>query len=295
MKNTAVFLLSLLMYHSTSYASITPTDVYHQANLVQTQITALKEKYSAKFKPRIPGIQIGKTPLHAYGKGLELLEKIQRYQEQHEMTQLVLPQLPSNPVKPADVLALLQEAQAQLTELLADGGISVDLGSVPLQSLTRTPSDVYEKIWQASYTMDALVEPIKPADVMRNTNMIEEALLAIAKKRGLQLSFPSPQKFTSKKPVDVNLQYYKLLYKVASLERKLQLKPLIVPSFPAGKIKPEDTYDSTGNILADLTRIAIKLNIPAVKRQTVPSGRITPNDVYAQIFRLNSGAQQLVD
>lgn len=291
----AFFFISFFCFHTISHASTTPSDVYHQASLVHAQVIALKKQQAPAFQSRVPGIQVGKTPLHAYGKSLELMEKILRYQEQHNLAQLKLPELPSQQVRPADVLGLLLQAQRQLDIVLADSHLNVDTVAVKRDLIARTPSDVYEKIWQISYVMDALVEPIKPADVMRNAQMIEEALVAIADRQGRKIDLPKASLISDKTPQDVNLQFYKLLYKIAKLERSLQLKPLIVPSFPAGKIKPEDTYDTTGNILADLTRISIKLNIPAIKRKNIPRGKVTPSDVYAQIVRLNAGAQQLID
>ncbi|MGB1238783.1 MAG: hypothetical protein ACPG4U_11275 [Pseudomonadales bacterium] len=295
MRKITLLLILAGAYMSPSFAAVTPTDVYHQATLINTQINALKKANAPNFQPRVPGIQLGKTPLHVYGKSLELMEKIQRYQVQHQLPQLTLPQLPSKRVKPKSVLKLLEQTQVQLDSILRANNIAVDLTAIKAQTKSRTPSDVYEKIWQASFAMDALVAAIKPADVMRNAHMIEAALVQVAERRGRKMSLPAIQQFSGKKPADVTLQLHKLLYRLAKLERKLKLKPLIVPAFPAGKIKPEDAYDVTGNVLADLTRIAIKLKIPAVERQPVPSGKITPNNVYAQIVRLNAGAQQLID
>lgn len=295
MKRIVALLISFYACFNLSYAAVSPTDVYQQASLVNLQIEALKERSAPNYTPRIPGIQLGKTPLHVYGKGLELMEKVQHYQAQHNLPLLSLAELPSKRVKPANVLALLEEVEEQLSVILKSNNIAIDLTAIKAPTKSRTPSDVYEKIWQASYQMDALVSPIKPADVMRNANMIEQALLQIAKRKSRSINFPARQTYKDKKPVDVTIQLHKLLYKLAIYERKLKLKPLIVPVFPAGKIKPEDAYDATGNVLADLTRIAIKLKIDAVKRLPIPSGKITPNDVYAQIVRLNAGAQQLID
>jgi len=143
--------------------------------------------------------------------------------------------------------------------------------------------------------MDSLVEPIKPADVLRNTLMIEQGLQEIAKKRNTAIVFPALQSFSNKKPVDVTIQLYKLLYKVAKLEIKIKLKPLLVPAFPEGKVLPEDAFDASGNVIADLTRIAVKLKIAPVKSMEQITAKVTPGDVYAQVVRLNQGIELLIN
>ncbi|MGB1238786.1 MAG: hypothetical protein ACPG4U_11290 [Pseudomonadales bacterium] len=276
-------------------SAVTPTDVFLKASEVTEQVAALKALRAKDFQPRVPGIQVGKTPLHAYGKALELLEKIQRYQREQQAPELKLPELPQRQVKPADVLSLMSLAQRELSVLQQRQNMSLSVFKAPAASMAKTPSDVYEQIWQASYLMDAMVEPIKPAHVMRNVDMIAQGLARIAAKMERSIELPSAQTYTTKKPVDVTIQLYKLLYKLALLERKMSLKPLLVPVFPAGKIKPEDAYDATGNVLADVTRITVKLDLPSVKRPPTPQGKITPNDVYAQVVRLNQTAAQLID
>ncbi|MEH6445225.1 MAG: hypothetical protein V7784_15125 [Oceanospirillaceae bacterium] len=294
MHNIKIVLLILLLVPKYSFA-ITPTDVYQQVEVVISEIAALKKHSKINEKSRIPGIQVGKAPLHSYAKALELLEKIQRYQVQHQLTPLKLPELPSITVKPTDVMVILKFAGQELERIHKKLNVNVQGEEIATQTTSKTPSDVYEAIWQASYMMDSLVSPIKPADVLRNISMIEQALIQIAKSKRKTLKFPRALSYTTKKPVDVSIQLYKLLYTIARLERQLEIKPLIVPTFPAGKIKPEDAYDVTGNVLADLTRIAVKLNIPAVKRLPIPINKVSPNDVYAQAVRMNAAARQLID
>lgn len=294
MSKRIVTLLMLSVVSTTSFAT-TPSDVHKKVMGVIGQIEALKDHLGVQSTARTPGIQIGKTPLHAYAKGLELLEKIRRYQVQHDYAPLPLPQLPSELVKPANVLQIIQVAENAIGQINRKLDVPAVKGVGEVSAIAKTPSDVYEKIWRASFLMDTLVAPIKPANVLRNVSMIEMGLTQIAQRLDKDMILPAAQDYQSKKPVDVNIQLYRLLYKLARLERSMQLKPLIVPAFPAGKIKPEDAYDATGNVLADLTRIAVKLKIPAVKRLPLPLGKVSPNDVYAQVSRLNSGLQQLLD
>lgn len=286
-----VCLISVLIYSSKSYA-VSPADVFHQVRLINVEIEALKQQKAPDKAIRVPGIQIGKTAVHAYTKGLELLEKIQRYQRRYQLPLLTIPDFPKKRVKSKHLLALMTFTEQEIKKITAP--LNLKTATVKADKKSKTASDVYELIWRGSYIMDALIEPIKPADVIRNGLMIESGLIAIGKKLNKDVVLPAAKSYTDKKPVDVTIQLYKMLYTLAKLERKLKLKPLIVPVFPAGEIKPEDAYDASGNVLSDISRILIKLKIDSVKRIDVPQVKVTPNDVYAQVERLNSAAQSLL-
>ena len=124
--------------------------------------------------------------------------------------------------------------------------------------------------------------------------MIESGLIDIAERSNKPLVIPQLRTFQAKKSVDVTIALYKLLYKVALLERKLKLKPLVVPAFPVGDIKSSDAFDASGNVIADLTRIALKLKIPPITIESTTIGVVTTNDVYAEVIRLNQSVEFLL-
>jgi hypothetical protein len=288
---TFLLLFLSVLFSVNSYA-VSISDVYQQVRLTEQNISLLKSHYAPDKNIRVPGIQVGKTAMHAYIKGLELLEKIQKYQLQNGLSALVMPDLPKKRVKSKHLMPIVTLAFNE-TKKLTDSAKLVTKAVAPL-TYSKTSSDLYEKIWQASYLMDALIEPIKPADVLRNALMIEEGLKDIAKKRNVDITFPQLQSFTDKKPVDVTIQLYKLLYKIAKLEIKVKIKPLLVPAFPEGNVLPEDAFDATGNVIADLTRIAVKLKIAPVRTIDAIAANVTPTDVYAQVVRLNQGIESLL-
>jgi hypothetical protein len=291
-KHPTILLLYFTVLFSVNSYAVSIADVYQQVRFTEQNIFLLKSHYAPDKNIRVPGIQVGKTAMHAYIKGLELLEKIQKYQIQNSLPTLTIPDLPKKRVKSKHLMPIVTLAFNE-TKKLTDSAKLVTKEIAPLTS-SKTSSDLYEKIWQASYLMDALIEPIKPADVLRNALMIEEGLKDIAKKRNVEIAFPQLQSFVDKRPVDVTIQLYKLLYKIAKLEIKVKIKPLLVPAFPEGKVLPEDAFDATGNVIADLTRIAVKLKIAPVKSMNAVVGKVTPTDVYAQVVRLNQGIEFLL-
>jgi len=291
--NCLKHLAFLLLFCSVNSHALSIADVYQQVRLTEQNISLLKSHYAPDKTTRVPGIQVGKTSMHAYIKALELLEKIKRYQGQNGLPTIEIPSLPTKRVKSKHLMSIVMLAFDETKKLTQ----SLNLTAKELEPLTssKTSSDLYEELWQASYLMDSLVEPIKPADVLRNTLMIEQGLQEIAKKRNTAIVFPALQSFSNKKPVDVTIQLYKLLYKVAKLEIKIKLKPLLVPAFPEGKVLPEDAFDASGNVIADLTRIAVKLKIAPVKSMKQITAKVTPGDVYAQVVRLNQGIELLIN
>lgn len=290
-----LYLFSIALFIPNLSFAVTPNEVYANVEIVVAKIKVVRSSANSSGKVRVPGIQVGKKPSHAYGKAIELLEKISRFQTQNNIATLKLPEFLDSKIKPENVLMLVQLAGQELSKIIDHKGLEYREKHEEEITHNKTPSDVYELIWQASYLMDTLIPAIAPADVLRNITMIEQGLINIAKARGKQLAFPKALVFTDKKPVDVSIQLYKLLYTLAKFERKIEIPPLIVPTFPAGNIKPEDTYDVTGNVLADLARISVKLRIDVVKRSKTSNKKVTPNEVYAQALRINVAAKQLLN
>ncbi|MCJ8298325.1 MAG: hypothetical protein MJK13_05220 [Pseudomonadales bacterium] len=286
------FVFLMLLLPLPTYA-VSISDVYHKVRIVIAELDTLKMHYAPNTPTRTPGIQVGKTSVHAYTKGLELLEKIQRFQQQNNLSTLQIPKLPSKRVKSKNVLVIIDQAEQEIGKIVQS--LNLTVAQVTPAKSSKTASDVYQKIWRASYLMDALVEPVAPAAVMRNALMIEQGLIVIAERMNKPMQLPGLQSVSDKTPQDVTIQLFKLLYKLALIERKLKLKPLVVPAFPVGDIKPEDAYDATGNVIADVTRITLKLKIAPMTRREIPQGKISPSDVYAQIVRLNRGAQILLE
>jgi hypothetical protein len=292
--NTPQRLLAILCLLSISGFSnaLSLADVDHQIQIAYAEVLALKKSKANDKSVRVPGIQVGKTPLHAYAKGLELLEKIQKYQIQNSLSALELPNLPIKKVRSKNVMAIAMLAQTQLNAI--NQSLNIAAESIKKDDSSKTASDLYEHIWQTSFVMDTLIDPIKPADVLRNVKMAENGLAAIAKKKNKDYQVPALQNFDGKKPVDVTIGLFKLLYKLAELERKFKIKPLVVPAFPTGNIKPEDAYEASGSVIADLTRIALKLKIAPVSRIENITENITPSTVYAHVYRLNQSANLLL-
>lgn len=262
----------------------TPNHVFQVAENVAANIERIRLHQGITAEARTPGVQIAKTPIHAYTKALEVFGKVRRYQQAQGWSVSPLPNLPNKKVTPADVLILVDKVSAELVKINSKLGITFSPSAkLPVG---KTPSDVYEKLWQSSYLLDELAGSISPVFVHRNTMRIEQALITLANKLNKNTQIEMPVKTQGKKPIDANIEGFKVLYQLVELEKQLELPPLRVPSFPAGKVSPSDVYDTTNNIIAELTRINVKLQLPEVPVVALSESQITPNDVVYQFNKI---------
>lgn len=283
--------LSFTLLMSDVTLAKTPRDVYAEVDLLVQDINALREKNGVSQKVRSPGVQIAKTPLHVYTKGIEILDKVNRYRQANGLPLNVQSSLPQKNVVPAMVHELVVSIRKTLTNS-NNPSQHISMDKFPLGI---TPSDVYEYMWYASYLMDGLAGTIKPNLVYRNVERIELSLEKLARKMGVRLNKIEEASINGKKPIDVNIEAFKVLFKIALLEKKLGVSSVRVPSFPSGNITPSDVYDTTNNIIAELVRINIKLNLVGIPEGTLPNKPISPNNVYAKVQVVSNMLDQLIN
>ena len=262
----------------------TPNEVYRSTSNLISSIEQIRLNQNITSIAKKPGVQIAKTPIHAYTKALEVFEKVIRFKESKNWSHSNLPQLPQQNVTPEDVLSVINGILKELEDVNQKLGIDFNTNT-PLPE-GKTPSDVYENLWKASYLFDDLVGSIGPEYVYRNTVRIEKALQKIAKKLNKSTVIIDPTIIQKQKPIDANISGYKVLYKLAVLEKELGLIAVRVSGFPAGKITPSDVYDTTNNIIAELTRINVHLNLPSVPDVDLSTEKITPSNVVFQFKKI---------
>jgi len=275
------FALGLSSFH---VAAHTPNHVYQAVDNLAHNINSVRRHLKVNETAREPGVQIAKTPLHAYTKGLEVYEKVIRFKQTRNLSSAPLPSLPTQKVTPSDVLVLVESIEAELKAVTDQLGL--EFKEPAPYPYAKTPSDVYENIWRTSYLLDGLTGAISPKDVYQNTLRIEEALNRIAANMSIAMPKEEPELPQGKSPVDANIEGFKVLYKLVALEKKLHMTPLRVSGFPAGNISPSDVYDTTNNIITELTRINIALSLPAAANAPVIKDNVTPNHVVQKFKKI---------
>lgn len=288
-----ILLFTCFIGHAQSANTISPSHVYQNTEKLVAEVNLLRNHKNKTELARTAGVQIKKTPLHVYGKCIEVVEKVIRLQEIAGTKKSVLPVIPMRAVKPAEVFACTSTALEGLIAIKNKWNITENASEPPFVE-GKTPSHVYRNMWQVSYLLDALVGQISPSNVFRNAQLVQEELKIIAKTQGLKLSGTTPASIDGKVPRDVLLQCFKGLTKLKKVARQLGLKGIKVPKVPSGtKILPSDVYDCTNMHLAELHSLKLHLNLTERSQPVaVPSGK-TPSDVYAQMVLINEFLTQL--
>lgn len=274
----------------------TPSHVFQNAERLILEIKLIRKNQNLNTKTRDPGVQFNKLPIHVYGKGLEVFQKIADLQKKAGLNPSRVPTIPTRKITPSDVFSLVSKLNSAILKVKKTWGISKKIKQ-PRLIKGKVPSDAYQNLWRASFALDGLIPQLKPGHVYRNADYLMDELEIIRQKMG-KSSFSSnsnaqggDRKIT---PKDVLVEAYKNLYRVGKLQRKLGITPFTPPNFPIGKITPSDPFDATSMMLAELVRIKIKLKIKQnYTKRDVPPGK-TPGDVLFRVVDVGSAVGQLV-
>jgi len=278
-------LLSLVIL-STSLLAIkqkTPSDVYAQAYLLKQKLIYLRTQSNIDDKFPSVGKQKAKAPRHVLQKALEVLSKINRYRINHQYGQISIPSYPSRKITPSDVYIYTKRLNEEISPFCENDFLK----KLKIQTFkNKTPSDVYEILWNVSLGFDKLlgIGGFTPTDVYEQS----ETIVAIAKfLRQSQGEFDQIKKPLLKKGLHPNHALntsYKLLDKIAKVQKKLWLKPTKVPKKVYKVITPTQVYDSLQNIIAELQRLKTRLGLERYFEVKHITEDKTPSDVVANLL-----------
>lgn len=253
-----VFWMSLLALPAVA-SDITPSHVFQKAVMLERNIQKLRETEKITDAPKVPSVQVGKLPIHVFSKALEVRQKIARLQAKYGLSVMADKSIPLRKISPADAFEVVDEIALAMTRVLSHKNIALDTSEITFEE-GKTPSNTYEKLWQISYLLDALVGPIDPKSVYANLMVASADLKLIADKLGKPLATGAQPDMTTL-PHHSNIEGFKNLYRLAKFERKLGISAVRVADFPIGKIEPSDVYDTIKNISVELIRIKVRLDI----------------------------------
>ncbi len=289
---TVLLLGATLTARSAEPVKITPSHVFQLTEEIFLLGKQIRNHAGISTSWRVPGVQSGKMPIHVYGKGIEVAEKVARIQQESGLIPMAVQAIPLRKVTPAEVFGAMVKIREGLQQVAEKRNITASIDTVPLVP-GKTPSDVYSNVWRTSYLLDALAGPLNPSKVFRNVKVIQEEIKQIAARLQKSTAVTEVSRIDGKRPEDVNIVAFRALYRVALLQRKLGMKVLDAPRFPSGKITPSDVYDSTNLIKAELVRIKVDQGVTTPQAEVPEESGKTPSDVYQQMRRVEMMLQQL--
>jgi hypothetical protein len=260
--------------------SLTPSHVFQSAERIFREVELIREHEGVTDETREPGTQVNKVPLDVYQKAVELMDKVSRYQASLGMEPMAVQELPFNQLTPQIVRSATEYVLANIRRVKSELGIEEQIEE-PSFKPGKTPSDVYELLWRSSYMLDGLVGSLEPSDVFAKETRIHRELRLIAERLEIGTLATSTESVSGKQPRDVLMENYVNMYKIARIQRALNMQPFYVPPLPGGEIRPANVYDTALVILGQLHRIKFANGIEERRPEPEVTEEKTPSDVYA--------------
>jgi len=275
--------LFILITTSLSQEVKTPSDVYSQAYLLKQKVIYLREK--AGIESLFPTVknQKNKSPSHVLQKSLEVLSKINKYRINNNYGEISVPSYPSRKITPSDVYIYTKRLNNELSPFC-----DIDfLNKLKIKRfINKTPSDVYKVLWEVSLGFDKIlgIGGFTPTDVY------EQSLKIVAISKFLRQSQGNFDEIIIKN-VQKGLQpnhalntSYILLAKISKIEKKLWIKPAVVPKKVYKVTTPTQVYDSLQNIIAELQRLKTRLGLERYFEIQKVTNDKTPSDVVRNLL-----------
>jgi hypothetical protein len=274
---------------------IIPSNVFRYTELIIEEINILKSVLTMDVEAYEPDYSAGKSPIHVYSKGLEVLEKVARTQKKLGITPIIkVGEIPIKTINPADVFKLSKIILGELRNIKQHLFLNEKSKNIALVT-GKVPSDVYHNFWKASYILDLLSkQPITPNDVHRNVLYITDEIQLIGAKLKIPLSHQKPAIKLKKTPKNITQQALLTLHKIANLQKQLDMKMGFIPEISLARIRPSDVYDLSNIILAELVRIKVRLNIQSPRGQRKLSKEKTSRNVFSQMLLINNNLSSIV-
>ncbi|MGB1236626.1 MAG: hypothetical protein ACPG4U_00370 [Pseudomonadales bacterium] len=264
-----------------SASQVTPSHVFQLSEQLLSDIELIRHAQGIYSQAKEPEVQIDKVPLQVYVKSLEVRTKVIYLQRKFSQQPLAVKEVPLRALHSQDVFNSVTSLLEALQPIKAK--LKIENSAQAPYVAGKTPANVYENLWQASYSLDELVGSISPNLVYRNMLYALEDTKMLAASLNVTLNDQVPPVTENVKPIAPNIEGYKNLYRLARIERKLSLPAVGVRPFPSGEISPSDVFDTTNNILAELARLKVARAVTEPHGAlALPSGK-RPADVLEKM------------
>ncbi len=270
-------------------ANKTPSDVFLVTEQIVLEVQHLRNKLGTTGTPRIPDVQVYKTPLHVYGKSLEVLKKLASINNDAIFTQTI----PLRKITLGDVfgqaeLILKQVHKIQQQKSIGQAGVDA------IYVDGKSPSNVYENLWKVSFMLDFLAKKITPTDVYYHVLEASVQIKDMAQQISVSTTSNLPKTDAEITPDQVLLQGYLNVHQIVEFQKKIGLKPFRVPSYPIGKLTRSDVYDSVSMLIAEIARIKIHLKLQSNAEKPKPTSDKKRSDVLSAMLSIEKNINALV-
>ena len=265
---------------------ITSSHVYQATSDLISEIEIMRDAMGVTVYPVEAEPQEDRSPIHAYAKSLEVLEKISAAQKRLGMAPARIEQIPVKEIEPKDVYRSVQNCIAEMRRMKTQLVIEDEIVPAPLEG-GKIPSLVYKHLGDASFLLDGLVgHPTDPNDVHTHLVYLHDEMELIAAKLKVALELEPPVVNERKRMKEVAQQVLRATFKVVNLQTRLGMDASGVPQLALVRVSPAEVFEATNILLAEMVRIKAHLGIDLPRVEHAPSRNKKPRDVFAQTLLL---------
>lgn len=297
--NKFYFLMVLVLFSTPTYnekseaREFGPPDVFNHVALVRAEIELIRQEMG---KPKLarPEIQVADVaPREVYFQALILYGEADRLCSELTGRRASPPPRPTREIRPTDVLTLVGDTLECL--MIIKKELNINKTSVkPQRDASKTPSDVFRSIVQASRQLNLMLErQIAPSDVyQRITQAMDYTAFLLNHLRVSKIKLPSPPPFEhGKMPSDVYsrlIECFNLIKEIAQISGLHVLKANLEED--RSQITPGDVFILAKILVAELAHLNQLIGNLHPPRSFYP-GRKFPSHVYqaAGIFKIQLG------
>ncbi len=248
----------------------TPNDVFSVTEFILTRLQQYRRLRGVQTPPRkvqrIPGLK----PQHVYGKGLEIMEKVDVLRQQLGMGPIAVPRYPLRTITPSEVFDLALRLDQELALIHQREGVRAITWNISTdirEYQDKQPSDVFLNMQRISLLLDTVLgsEGFTPDDVFREVLTIREELILISE--ALDESIPrtvwQDVPFRPEtEPGDVLVKAREVLGLILEAKRRAGMFNLRnIAIRPESVVTPSDVFNQVRLIETELTEFKVFLGI----------------------------------
>ena len=263
---------------------ITASHVYQMTVNLISEIVILRNAMNVTDSPEKIAFRQHQTPIHAYAKSLEVMQKTARIQKRLGMIPVDVGHIPVRPLTLIDLQDVIQAIIEELRRIKRQMIVKHDIELAPFVG-GKAPSHVYENLLHASLLLDSLVgRSTTPNDVYVQVLRVHDEMDLIAAELQVSLDVNPPTVEHAKQPMAVAQQVIRAAYKLVDLQTRLGMDASSVPNFTLANVTSSDVLDATNFLLAEVARIKTHLNIQLTANRLHKVERMTTTDVFARLL-----------
>ena len=263
------------------------------AATVLREIEVLRVELGVGDEPPEAELQLDRLPAHVYVKSLEVMAKVASVQRRFGVPTGSSREMPLTEPSAVDVLASVTDILDGIRAIKSQMIIETEVDPAVLSGFP-TLSGVYKNLADSSYLLDGLIGyPLNSGDVFGNTSAIVEELNLIGTKLQVVVDTEMPEVDAPKRTIDIAQQLLRAIYKTVSLQGRLGMEASMVPTLTMVRVTPTETYDLSGLLWTEVSRIKwhLGVNVPVVLDQ--PPARSNRTDLFAQTLLIIRNLDQL--